>query len=61
MEIIETDRNILKVRKTIVMIDKTGIRKALACMKTFVDVTTKPSNKIKAHTFVNTEPSKVKS
>ena len=61
IEIIETDTNILKVRKTKVVLDKTWRKKTDACMKTFLDVTNKPANKRKSNSFEDAGPSKVTS
>ena len=59
MEIIETDRNILKVRKTKVIVEKSGKKRTQTVMKMLVDVTTKTPNKRKSNTPINAGPSKV--
>jgi len=59
LEIVETDGNIVKVRKTKIIVDKTGKKREQASMKTFVDVTTKAPNKRKANTLPDAAPPKV--
>ena len=48
MQIVETYGNILKVRKTKVIINNTGNKRTQACINMFVDVTTKAPNKLQS-------------
>ena len=61
IEIIETDKKYIESEKDFVVLDKTGRTKTYACMKTFVDVTTKPANKRKYNSFDDAGPSRVTS